>query len=90
MPVQKPVFKPYYQGQIMAIPPTLDELVAKGHPVRIVNDIINRINIQGLLDAYKIKGTSSYHPQYIAAESWRWPAGRTSTFSNGWCHTDHE
>ncbi|SER88846.1 hypothetical protein SAMN04488023_119107, partial [Pedobacter rhizosphaerae] len=56
MPVQKPVFKPYYQNQIMAIPPTLDELVAKGHPVRIVNDVINRINIQGLLDAYKIKG----------------------------------
>lgn len=65
MPVQKPVFKPYHQDQIMAIPPTLDELVAKGHPVRIVNDVINRINIQGLLDAYKIKGTSSYHPQML-------------------------
>ncbi|RZK46514.1 MAG: transposase, partial [Pedobacter sp.] len=65
MPVQIPVFKPYYQDQIMAIPPTLDELVAKGHPVRIVNDVINRINIQGLLDAYKIKGTSSYHPQML-------------------------
>ena len=65
MAVQKPVFKPYYQDQLMAIPPTLDELVAKGHPVRVVNDIINRINIQGLLDAYKIKGTSSYHPQML-------------------------
>ena len=65
MPVQIPVFKPYYQDQIMAIPPTLDELVAKGHPVRIVNDVINRINIQGLLDANKIKGTSSYHPQML-------------------------
>lgn len=65
MAVQKPVFKPYYQDQLMAIPPTLDELVAKGHPVRIVNDIVNRINIQGLLDAYKIKGTSSYHPQML-------------------------
>lgn len=65
MAIQKPVFKPYYQDQIMAIPPTLDELVAKGHPVRTVNDIVNRINIQGLLDAYKIKGTSSYHPQML-------------------------
>ena len=65
MAIQKPVFKPYYQDQLMAIPPTLDELVAKGHPVRIVNDIVNRINIQGLLDAYKIKGTSSYHPQML-------------------------
>lgn len=65
MAVQKPVFKPYYQGQIMAIPPTLDELVGKGHPVRIVNDVINGINIQGLLDAYKIKGCSSYHPRML-------------------------
>lgn len=60
-----PVFKPYYQDQLMAIPPTLDELVSKSHPVRIVNDVINRINIQGLLDAYKIKGSSSYHPQML-------------------------
>lgn len=65
MAVQKPTFKPYYQDQIMAIPPTLNELVGKGHPVRIVNDVINRINIQSLLDAYKIKGCSSYHPQML-------------------------
>jgi len=65
MPVQKPVFKPYFQDQIMAIPPTLDELVAKGHPVRIVDNVINRINIQGLLKSYKIKGASSYHPQML-------------------------
>ena len=62
---QMPTFKPYYQNQIMAIPPTLDELVAKGHPARIVSDVINRINIQGLLDAYHIKGSSSYHPQML-------------------------
>ncbi|SPZ88045.1 Transposase domain (DUF772) [Sphingobacterium multivorum] len=65
MPSQRATFKPYYQDQIMAIPPTLDELVSKGHPVRIVNDVINRINIQSLLDAYKIKGCSSYHPQML-------------------------
>lgn len=65
MSSKRPVFKPYYQDQLMAFPPTLDELVGKKHPVRIVNDIINRINIQGLLDAYQDKGTSSYHPQML-------------------------
>ncbi|MBD1431029.1 transposase, partial [Sphingobacterium litopenaei] len=60
-----PIFKPYFQDQIMAIPPSLDELVSKSHPVRIVNDVINRINIQELLAAYKIKGSSSYHPQML-------------------------
>lgn len=65
MAKRAPIFKPYFQDQIMAIPPSLDELVSKSHPVRIVNDVINRINIQGLLDAYKIKGSSSYHPQML-------------------------
>ena len=65
MSVRRPTFKPYYQDQLMAIPPTLDELVSKGHPVRIVNDVINRINIESLFQAYKIKGNSSYHPQML-------------------------
>lgn len=65
MAVRRPTFKPYYQAQLMAIPPSLDELVGKGHAVRIVNDVIDRINIQALLDAYHIKGSSSYHPQML-------------------------
>lgn len=60
-----PTFKPYYQSQLMAIPPSLDELVRKGHPARVVNDVIDRINIQALLDAYHLKGSSSYHPQML-------------------------
>ncbi len=65
MSARRPSFKPYYQNQILAIPPTLDELVRKGHPVRVLNDVIDRINIQPLLDAYHIKGSSSYHPQML-------------------------
>lgn len=65
MTARTPTFKAYYQDQIMAIPPTLEELVAKGHPVRTVNDVIDRINIQALLDAYHIKGSSSYHPKML-------------------------
>ena len=65
MSLRRPTFKPYYQDQLMAIPPTLDELVSKWHPVRIVNDVINRINIESLFQAYKIKGNSSYHPQML-------------------------
>jgi len=39
--------------------------VEKGHPVRTGSDITSRINIQGLLNAYKIKGTSGYRPQML-------------------------
>jgi transposase len=60
-----PVFKPYNQHQSMLLPPSLDELVPLGHPVRIVNHIINRISITSLLSAYKNDGCSSYHPQML-------------------------
>lgn len=65
MAVRQPVFKAYNQQQILAIPPTLEELIAENHPVRIVNEVINKLNIEPLLKAYHIKGSSSYHPQLL-------------------------
>jgi transposase len=65
MAVRQPVFKPYNQQQILAIPPTLEELIPQAHPVRIVNEVINKLNIEPLLKAYHIKGSSSYHPQVL-------------------------
>ena len=55
MAVRQPVFKPYNQQQILAIPPTLEELISQSHPVRVVNEVINKLNIEPLLKAYHIK-----------------------------------
>jgi transposase len=65
MAANRPVFKPYDQQQILAIPPTLEELVPKEHPVRIVNQVINKLNMEPLLKAYHSRGSSSYHPQML-------------------------
>ena len=65
MALKRPVFKPYNQQQILALPPTLEELIPQGHPARIVNEVINRLNIEPLLEAYHIRGSSSYHPQML-------------------------
>ena len=65
MSSKRPTFKRYDQQQIMLLPPSLEELVPKDHPVRVVNDVINRINITPLNAAYPTKGTSSYHPQML-------------------------
>lgn len=54
MVVQKPIPKAYYQFQITAISPTLDKLVPKGHAVRALSNIVNRIHILYLLDAYRM------------------------------------
>lgn len=59
------VYKDYNPKQITLLPPSLDELIAPNHPVRIVNDVIDRINIEPLLSNYKPGGTSIYHPRML-------------------------
>lgn len=61
-PVLQPVFKAYHQRQAMLLPPSLDELIAQNHPVRIVDDVLSKIDIQPLVRKYKTGGASNYHP----------------------------
>jgi len=58
-------FKPYQQNQMMALPPTFDELIDRNHPVRIVNQVIDEIDIDPLIKKYKGGGCSSYHPRML-------------------------
>jgi len=59
------VFKDYSQNQLMLLPPSLEELIKPNHPVRVVNEIINRINADKLIKQYAGGGTSSYHPRML-------------------------
>lgn len=61
----KPVFKPYDQDQMLLLPPHLEELIENNHPVRIVNEIIDKIDIEPLEREYKGGGTSSYNPKML-------------------------
>lgn len=49
----------------MLLPPDLDELVEKHHPVRVINAVIDSLDIDSLLKKYKGGGTSSYHPRML-------------------------
>lgn len=60
--VLRPVFKSYHQHQGMLLPPSLDELIPSSHPVRIVDEVLSKIDIQPLIRRYKTGGSSSYHP----------------------------
>jgi transposase len=61
-PVLQPVFKAYHQRQAMLLPPSLDELIAANHPVRVVDDVLSKIDIKPLIREYKTGGASNYHP----------------------------
>ena len=58
-------FKAYQQNQAMLLPPSLDELINQDHPVRIVNQVLNKIDIDPLLKKYKGGGSSSFHPRML-------------------------
>jgi transposase len=62
---RKVVFKTYHQNQLSLIPPSYDDLVPKNHPVRIVNTIVDHLDIASLEKTYKGGGTSSYHPRML-------------------------
>lgn len=49
----------------MLFPPNLDQMVPQGHPVRIVDNIIDKVNIQSILDTYPGGGSSGYHPRML-------------------------
>ena len=61
----KKVFKRHQFGQIMLLPPSLDEMIDKNHPVRVVSQVIDQIDITPLEKKYKGGGTSSYHPRVL-------------------------
>lgn len=65
MKSSKARFKPYQQNQLMAFPPTFDELISKDHPVRVVSQIIDQIDLDPILRKYKGGGCSSYHPRML-------------------------
>lgn len=61
----KPVFKKYNQIQPYLIPPSWDEKIPPKHPVRIVNSIIDKIDLENLYQTYVGGGSSSYDPRML-------------------------
>ena len=47
------------------LPPSLDELIPAQHLARVVNRVVDELDIEPLLAKYKGGGTSSYHPRMM-------------------------
>ena len=58
-------FKHYNQQQITLLPYSFDDFIPETHPVRVVNRIVESINIQPLLKAYSKEGNPGYHPKML-------------------------
>lgn len=61
----KVVFKDYNQNQLSLLPPSLEELIPDNHLVRVVNRVIEQLDIHQLIEPYKGGGASNYHPRLM-------------------------
>lgn len=61
----KLAIKPENQKQSLLFPPSLDELIPETHVVRVVNDVIDRLDTSCLKDSYKGGGNSCYSPKMM-------------------------
>ena len=61
----KAKFKRYDQGQMMVLPPSLDELIPRDHLVRVVDRTLEEMDLTRLYAPYKGGGTTSYDPKMM-------------------------
>ena len=62
---RKPTFKPYDPDQLSLLPPSLDEMIPDNHVVRVVRDVIDRLDIDPIIKKYQGGGASSFHPKMM-------------------------
>lgn len=61
----KAVFKEYTPNQSVLFPPLVEDFITSDHPVRVVNQVIDTINIDSLIQQYDGGGASSFHPRML-------------------------
>ncbi|MFC2080435.1 IS1182 family transposase [Bacteroidota bacterium] len=61
----KVVFKNYNFNQNLLLPPSLEEMIPPNHPVRVVNQVVDNLNLDPILDKYEGGGCPAYHPRLM-------------------------
>ena len=58
-------FKEYNQQQNWLFPPSIEDLIPEDHPARIVNGVIEQLDLKLLTEVYAKEGRPSYHPKML-------------------------
>lgn len=58
-------FQQYNQQQNWLLPPSIEEMIPEDHPVRIVNGVIEQLDLNLLIEEYSREGKPSYHPKMM-------------------------
>ena len=63
--MSRAIFKEYSQGQGCLFPMRLEDKIADNAPVRLVNQIVDQLDISQVINTYKGGGTSAYAPRMM-------------------------
>jgi transposase len=61
----KVIFKELASNQIVLFPENISDLIPANHPVRLVNQVVDQLDISSILQQYAGGGTSSFHPRMM-------------------------
>jgi transposase len=61
----QPVFKPHSVHQQTLFPLDLNTLIAENHSARLIDSVVEKLEIPDIISQYKGGGTSSYHPKML-------------------------
>lgn len=59
------MFKPYQQSQAQLLPPCLDEAIAKDHVARLINHVVDTMDLSFLERQYSSQGQHAYPPSML-------------------------
>ena len=65
MTTSKITFKQLESNQVVLFPSNISDRIPSSHPVRIVNQIVDLLDISIIMEKYKFGGTSIYHPRMM-------------------------
>lgn len=58
-------FKQSHRDQLMLLPPNIGELLPHWHPVRFVDQLVDKMDVSEILATYKSGGTTIYPPKLL-------------------------
>lgn len=59
------MFRPYQQEQMFLLPPTLQDFIPEGHPVHMINDLVEKLDLAVLYGRYGAIGQPAYEPRLM-------------------------
>lgn len=61
----KVIFKELANNQVVLFPTNISDRIPENHPVLLVNQVVDQLDLTSIIEKYKGGGTSSFHPRMM-------------------------